>query len=54
MTVLKVVFLFLATIYGVAIIGRMVYKDGIPTEQVLLFALGFVGFVTLQYNLLEL
>lgn len=54
MMILKVAFLFLATIYGVSIVGRMVHKDPIHTPQILVFATGFVGFLTIQFNLLEI
>lgn len=52
MMIVKVALLFLATAYGVSIIGRMAHKEAIYTEQILLFTTGFVGFVTLQFNLL--
>lgn len=52
MTLLKILFLFLATIYLVTIIGRLVHKQPIYGTQIVLFATGFVGFITLQFNLL--
>lgn len=50
--ILKVALLFLSVVYGVTIIGRLVSKDSIYGTQISLFAIGLVGFVTLQFNLL--
>lgn len=52
MAILKILFLFLAVIYLVTIVGRLVHKDVIYGTQIVLFAVGFVGFITLQFNLI--
>lgn len=52
MTILKILFLFLATVYLVTIVGRLIHKQGIYGTQVVLFAVGFVGFIAIQFNLI--
>ena len=49
MTILKILFLFLATIYLVSIAVKLAHKEVVDGVQIVLFAIGFVGFVTVQY-----
>jgi len=52
MEILKILFLFLATIYLVSIAVKLVHKESVYGVQIVFFAIGFVGFITLQFDLL--
>jgi len=51
--ILKVLLLFVAVIHGVSIVVKTAYQEPILSIHILLFTIGTVGFLTLQYNLLE-
>lgn len=48
---LKFICLFLSVLYGTSIIVNALFKTAIDGSHVLLFALGIVGFVFLQFKL---
>lgn len=52
MIILKIIFLFLAVLYGITVAIRTYYKQTIESSHLLLLSIGIVGFVVLQFNLL--
>lgn len=52
MWILKAIFLLLAVVYGLQITIKVIYKVDIYPKQVWLFAIGIVGFVFLQFDLI--
>lgn len=49
--ILKFICLFLAVLYGTDIVVKISYKNELEGAKILLFALGVVGFVFLQFKL---
>lgn len=52
LTILKILFLFLAVLYGISLVGKLIYKEVVSAAHMYLTAIGIVGFVTLQFGLI--
>lgn len=52
MVILKIVFLFLAVWMTSVNLARLAYKNDIRGGHLFLMAIGIVGFIVLQFNLL--
>ena len=51
-TIFKVLFLFMAFLFGLSIVIRAIYKNDISNGSVLYAAIGIVGFLVIQFELL--
>lgn len=49
---MKIIFLFLAVLFTGVIFCRLSYKQDVTAIHTLSWAIGVVGFVTMQFNLL--
>ncbi|MBL4951055.1 hypothetical protein JK635_02220 [Neobacillus sp. YIM B02564] len=49
MLILKIIFLFLAILYGLDIVIKSRYKNTIYASQLVLMTIGIVGFIVLQF-----
>lgn len=52
MNVLKITFLFLAVWFSIINVGKIIYKDEVGAFNILIWAIGIVGFIALQFNLI--
>lgn len=53
MMILKVIFLFLAVWFTIANAAIVVIKRTLPIGNILIQTIGIVGFIVLQYNLIN-
>ena len=51
LNILKIGFLFIAVWLSIINFGKMLYKEGISTEQLIYQAIGIVGFLAIQFKL---
>lgn len=49
LTIIKFICLFIGIRYSIVNIGRMMYKQDIPSSNTFLQALGITGFIFLQF-----
>lgn len=51
LTILKIIFLFMAVAYSFTNIARIIVKQNIPPINVYVMSIGIVGFIVLQFKL---
>jgi hypothetical protein len=49
MLISKIIFLFLAVLYGLEIVVKSRYKSTIYASHIVLMTIGIVGFIVLQF-----
>lgn len=53
MTILKIIFLFLAVWFTIINVVRVANKTGVPFFNMFVQAIGIVGFVVIQFDLVS-
>lgn len=53
MIIFKIICLFAAVFSGLILITKMVFKNDVGILDVLVFTVGFVGFVVIQWELYQ-
>jgi len=51
--VLKIIFLFLGVRWTIVNVGKMLYKQRVPSTNILYQTIGIVGFVVIQFNMFQ-
>lgn len=49
--IFKILFLFVGVLYGTSFFAKAVHKNDIETPMIVIFTVGIVGFLVMQFNL---
>lgn len=50
-SIFKIAFLFLAVWWGFVNVGKVIYREPVPADNILIMAVGIVGFLVMQFGL---